>query len=259
MRLPAAISWSGTATSATTGTDPAEIVPTLLSPAGRDITRGRPLCFVWGNHDVRGPHAYRVPQVIATPDHRPYYAFRSGPVAAIFLNTGEDKPDDHPSFAGRVALQRLRQEQAVWLAEVTRRPGIADAPYRVVFCHIPLRWLEEPVLTAQDYADGEFDHYSQPGRPLWHDPLVAWGAQVIISGHTHQSEWIPADADFPYAQLTGGGPASWQATWIEGHADSDAMTVTARRLDESIKHQASFAPLGPLTPGVSEGRRTVGR
>jgi hypothetical protein len=223
--------------------DPDEIAPTILSPAGRDATEGRPLAFVWGNHDVRGPWAFRLPEVIATPSGRPYYAVRSGPVAAIFLNTGEDKPDDHPSFEGRPAFEELRREQAEWLAEQIRRPGFVDAPYRVVFCHLPLRWIEEPILTRADYADGEYDHYSRASRDLWHDALVQWGAQVVVSGHTHESTWIPATEEFPYAQLTGGGPAGWAATWIEGHADADCFRLIARRLDESIRHEATFSPV----------------
>ena len=223
--------------------DPEEIVPTILKPAGRDITVGRPMAFVWGNHDVRGPWAYRLPEVIATPEDRPYYAFRSGPVAAIFLNTGEDKPDDHPSFRGRPSFERLREVQAEWLAEQIRQPGFVDAPYRVLFCHMPLRWISEPVLTEADYADTEFDHYARTSRELWHDSLVAWGTQVIVSGHTHKSSWIPADDSFPYAQLTGGAPQSWAATWITGTADNEQLTLTAHRLDTSVLHQATFAPL----------------
>ncbi|SDS24265.1 metallophosphoesterase family protein [Microlunatus soli] len=226
--------------------DPEEIAPTVLAPAGRDVTAGRPLSFVWGNHDVRGPWAYRLSEVIATPDDRPYYALRSGPVAAIFLNTGEDKPDDHPTFGGRPAFEQLRRVQADWLAEQITRPGFVDAPYRVVFCHLPLRWVDEPVLTEADYAGGDWDHYSRVSRDLWDPHLRAWGAQVVISGHTHRSTWIPADDDFPYAQLTGGGPEGWAATWIEGDADAERFTLIARRLDGSVLHEASFTPAGSV-------------
>ena len=115
------------------------LVPTLLHPGECDITEGRPLLLTFGNHDVRGPRAFEMPDIVATPSARPFYAFRSGPVAVICLHTGEDKPDDHPSFGGRVAFDALRREQAAWLADTIRQPGISDAPYRVVFCHIPLR------------------------------------------------------------------------------------------------------------------------
>jgi len=218
------------------------LVPTLLAPGGLDISEKHPLLLTFGNHDVRGKYGFRVPEHIATPAGRPYYAFRSGPVAIVALHTGEDKPDDHPSFHGRVAFQALREEQAAWLAQTLRRPELATAPYRVVFCHIPLRWIEEPEQV--DYAGGGFDHYARSSRDLWHRALVDWGAQVVISGHTHRPASIAADAAFPYAQMIGGGPQLERATWTEAKADARALTITIRSLSEGkVLHQESFAPL----------------
>jgi len=219
------------------------LVPTLLGPADQDYTRNRPLMLVWGNHDVRGRWAYRVPEFVATPDNRPYYAFRSGPVAAVCLHTGEDKPDDHPSFGGRVAFEELRREQAEWLRELAAAPGFRDAPYRVVFCHIPLRWTEEPRLEVGDYGNGKYDWYSRFSRDAWHDALVAWKAQVVVSGHTHRPAWLPAAEGFPYAQLVGGGPQPERATWIEGRADASEMVLAMKGLDGRELERVSFKPL----------------
>jgi 3',5'-cyclic AMP phosphodiesterase CpdA len=218
------------------------LVPTLLAPAGLDVSEGHPLLLTFGNHDVRGKFAFRMSDHVALPEDRPYYAFRSGPVAFVALNTGEDKPDDHPSFEGRVAFQRLREEQAAWLERTIARPEMASAPYRVVFCHIPLRWLEEPEHV--DYAGTGFDHYARSSRDLWHDSLVEWGAQVVVSGHTHRPASIPAGGAFPYAQMIGGGPRPAQATWIEGRAGADGLTLAIRRVEtgETI-HLESFPRL----------------
>lgn len=220
------------------------LIPTLLHPGERDITAGRPLNLVWGNHDVRGKHAFEMPGLVATPSGRPFYAFRSGPVACICLHTGEDKPDTHPSFGGRVAFDRLRQEQAVWLTETIRRPEFDRAPYRVVFCHIPLRWRDEG---PQDYTKGGFDRHSGRSRAAWHDSLVAWKTQIVISGHTHQPHWMPATTAFPYGQLIGGGPATRDpmrpATWMEGRADARELRLVMRDLDRQVKHEVAFPPL----------------
>lgn len=217
------------------------LVPTLLYPGSCDITEQRPLFITWGNHDVRGPFAFRMPGVVAMPEDRPFYAFRSGPVAVICLHTGEDKPDDHPSFQGRVAFDVLRAEQARWLAATIRRPEFRDAPYRVVVCHIPLRWIDE---SMQDYANRGFDRHSGRSRAAWHDALVAWKAQVILSGHTHRSEWLPPTAEFPYGQLTGGGPQLAQATWTEAVADTARLQLTVRNLAGEIRHEISLKPVG---------------
>lgn len=216
------------------------LVPTLLHPGECDITQQRPLFLTWGNHDVRGPFAFKMPGLIATPEGRPFYAFRSGPVAVICLHTGEDKPDDHPTFQGRVAFDALRAEQAAWLAETIRRPEFRTAPYRIVFCHIPLRWIDESV---QDYANKGFDRHSGRSRAAWHDSLVAWKAQVILSGHTHQATWIPPSNEFPYGQLIGGGPRLQQATWTEGVADASRLVLKVNDMSGTVQHEVAFRPL----------------
>lgn len=216
------------------------LVPTLLHPGECDITDGRPLLLSWGNHDVRGKFAFKMPAMVATPSGRPFYAFRSGPVAFICLNTGEDKPDDHPTFGGRVSFDRLRQEQAAWLAETIRRPEFSRAPYRVAICHIPLRWVDE---SPQDYADRGFDRHSGRSRAAWHDSLVAWKTQVVISGHTHRTTWMPPTDEFPYAQLIGGGPQPASATWMEGKAGADRLHIVVHDLAGEVKHDLTFPRL----------------
>lgn len=217
------------------------LIPTLLHPGGRDITKGRPMILGWGNHDGRGKFAYKVPSCVGMENERPFTAFRSGPVAVIVLNTGEDKPDDHPSFKGRVTHEKLRKEQTEWLREVIERPEM-QAPFRVMFCHIPLRWLKEPETV--DYVNGGFDHYSRRCRDLWHDSLVKWKAQVVISGHTHNAQWIPADGNFPYGQLVGGGPNPEAARWIRGEADGKSLRLTVTDLAGQVTHRVEFGGVG---------------
>jgi hypothetical protein len=216
------------------------LIPTLLHPGNCDITAGRPLFLTMGNHDVRGPHAFELPNTIATPNNRPFYAFRTGPVAAICLHTGEDKPDDHFSFQGRVAFDQLRREQSTWLADIIRQPEFRDAPYRLIFCHIPLRWSTEVI---PDYTKGGFDHFSLRSREAWHQSLVDWKAQLIISGHTHRNASIPATEQFPYAQITGGGPAPKSATWMKATATAKEFNIQITALDGTIRHEINLNPL----------------
>lgn len=218
------------------------LAPTLLNPGGNDVTKGRPLHLVWGNHDMRGKWGFRAKDFVANPEGRAYYAYRSGPVAFICLHTGEDKPDDHPSFGGRVALEPLRREQAGWLEKIIAAPGFADAPYRVVFCHIPLRWKTEK--SQVDYAHGEYDNFARSSRDAWHSALVKWKAQVVISGHTHEDAWFPGDKDFPYAQLVSGGPKPAAARWIEGIADGSNLKLVMRDLAGNVTRKFEFKPVG---------------
>ncbi len=214
--------------------DPRSLLPTVLHPGGQDITHGRPLVFVWGNHDVRGPFAYQLPNFVATPQGKPYQAFRSGPVAIVCLHTGEDKPDSHPNFKGRVAFDALRAEQARWLDDVLQTPEMATAPFRLVFCHIPLRWKVE---TPPDYDKVGYDDFSLRSRNAWHAALVRWKAQAVISGHTHESFLLPATAEFPYAQLIGGGPRLTDATLLQGKATAEKLVLTLQKLDGKLAEE----------------------
>jgi predicted phosphodiesterase len=216
------------------------LLPAMLNAGERDISQGRPLLLVWGNHDVRGKWAYRLPEMVATPNDRPFYAFRSGPIAVVCLHSGEDKPDDHPSFGGRVALDALRDEQTAWLKSVLAQPEMATAPYRLVFCHIPLRWAVEKV---PDYAQGGYDWFSLRCRRAWHDLLVQWKTQAIISGHTHEAAVLPANSDFPYAQVVGGGPKPKEATWMEGVAEKRGFTLRVVSLEGEELHRLELGPI----------------
>ncbi|MDF9832000.1 putative phosphodiesterase [Ereboglobus sp. PH5-5] len=212
-----------------------------VSPKGVDLAEGPPILLTRGNHDVRGIWANKMTDYVDFPTGRPFYAFRSGPMAAITLDTGEDKPDSHPSFKGVAAFEPLIREQAHWLERVIQHPALRSAPYRVVFCHIPLRWTDE---VQANYDNKEWDHVSLRGRAVWHDSLVRWGAQVIVSGHNHRATLIPATKKFPYAQLLGGGRGISNATIIRGHADAKQLRLAATMIhDGSIAHEISFNPL----------------
>ncbi len=215
------------------------LVPTLLHPAGTDFTAKAPLVFVWGNHDLRGAHGFRLASFVATPSGKSWYAFRSGPVAVVVLNTGEDKADDHPSFKGRVACEPIRAEQADWLRDVVlTTPEFRDAPYRMVVCHIPLRWTHEAGAGQREY-----DSFSGRSRKHWHEALAAWKTQVVISGHMHQVAWIPASEAFPYAQLTGGGPRPDKATRLEVTADASRLRLNLMSLDGKTMVEQELMPL----------------
>ena len=93
----------------------AELSGQVLTPGGVELAAAWPLAFVRGNHDLRGPAARKLPGFTGTPDDRFFYAFRCGPLAALVMDTGEDKPDEHPNFAGLAAFARFRERQTQWL------------------------------------------------------------------------------------------------------------------------------------------------
>jgi predicted phosphodiesterase len=216
-----------------------QMVPLYLAPGkGLDISADRPVVMTRGNHDVRGALAALLGHYSA--QRKSYFSFRLGPVAGIVLDTGEDKPDNHPTFLGRPAFEPFLKKQAQWLAQEIERPGIADAPYRLVFCHIPLRWRDEK---PQDYDRSGYDRFCVRGRQVWHDSLVKWKTQLVVSGHTHETHFMPPTAEFPYAQLTGGGPLPNAATLVRLLADSKSLSVRVLKLSGDVIREETLSPI----------------
>ena len=180
---------------------------------------------------MRGPAAQSLPGFTGTPDDRFYYAFRSGPLAALVMDTGEDKPDDSPYLSGMGAFQKMQRRQAEWLKGIVIEPWFRDAPHKVLFCHIPL-WFKHPRIPNSDGT--------KYCRDLWTPTLAEAGVKLVISGHTHDYAWLPANAKRPIAQLIGGGPRPSIATFIEGTATQESLTMTMKKLDGTVLQNVEF-------------------
>jgi predicted phosphodiesterase len=211
-----------------------KMVGQFLSPAGLPFATSTPLHYVRGNHDVRGPAARRLDRFTDVPDGSYYYSFRQGPLAALVMDAGEDKFDTHPVYAGLNDFAAFRSQQAEWLAREIEKAEFRSAPYRVVFCHIPLWWTDE---TKADEG-----WYSLDAQQKWHDLLVKGGVQLVISGHTHEHAWMPPDAKRPYGQLIGGGPKPAAATYMRGVADGKRLEITMHWLDGTVLETVSIRP-----------------
>ncbi len=222
----------------------------LLNPA-QDLKQSwastRPLVFSNGNHDVRGSRAREVIQsFVGCPESTelPYnQALRCGPVALLTLDTGEDKPDHHPVFAGTAAYQPYRQRQAGWLQEAVQRPAIQNAPFKIAACHIPLRGL--PGHNDGTTLDG-YAYYSGFGAKLWLPLLQQANCHAILSGHMHRDRLDPATPEMPIPQFVGGGPAPTSATLTivdaETHQDRATLDIRIVDLQGKVLHQQQWSP-----------------
>ncbi len=203
----------------------------FLTPAGLAIADRWPLAYVRGNHDVRGPAALSLPDFTGTPDDRYYYGFRSGPMAAIVMDTGEDKPDDSPYLSGMGAFQKMQRQQAEWLKRIVKEKWFRDAPHKVLFCHIPL-WFKHPRIPNSDGT--------KYCRDLWTPTLIEAGVKLVVSGHTHDYLWMPAKEGQPIAQLIGGAPQPRHATFTQLTATREALTVKMSKLDGTVVADATM-------------------
>jgi hypothetical protein len=183
--------------------------------ADRGYASETPMCFVSGNHDVRGIHARSLDMFVDTPGSVRHSIIRHGPIAFIVLDTGEDKPDGAPGYAGLGAFDEYRRRQGEWLADALRDRRVTGARHRIVIQHIPM------------WGGGS----CEGARTHWAKLLADAKVTAVISGHTHQYAFTPAGPESPFAQLVGGGPAPESATLIEGVVDGAKLTLTVRGLD----------------------------
>ena len=217
---PAAVVWNGDAAGSSTQSKREAVEAFLDQPVeDADWAADIPAFFVCGNHDVRGSWPSRLREVALPRDPAERrgdqwdlawnFAVRLGDLALVGLDTGEDKPDAHPKWFGLAAFEPYRRKQAAWLAEALARPDIAAAPFKVVFCHIPL-------FAAPDHRDyphdgvaidpNDYAYWSRECAELWGPLITGAGVQLVVCGHKHRFRYDPPTTDRPWAQVVGGGP-----------------------------------------------------
>ncbi|MDO5554057.1 MAG: metallophosphoesterase [Planctomycetia bacterium] len=225
-------------------------VDALLKPVEIPFAAEKPLLMTSGNHEFRGPWARNLSKVIAPWPHensafRPLernFVVRRGPVVLIGLDTGEDKPDDHPVWGGLADFEPYRKLQTAWLQEVLKSPQVNTAPFVVALCHIPL-FDSDPNANPGDLDTG-YANYQRPCQKMWAPLLNQYGVQLLITGHEHKYRADLPDEGRTWTQLVGGGPSlAENATLITGKVNSEELIVTVEKLaDKSMLHRFHFSP-----------------
>ena len=137
----------------------------------------KPFWLVRGNHETRGRFSRNLFRYFPREDGRYYYTVKQGPALFIFLDSGEDKPDNHPVYAGLNDFDEYRETQAEWLREVIASDEFKNAPYRIVVTHIaPMAegWYTE-------------EHLNKIWLPILNDA----GIDLMIAGHLHEYKYFP--------------------------------------------------------------------
>ena len=200
-------------------TDEEQVINHLLKPCTETFACQKPFMFVRGNHETRGKYARELKQYFANINHGQYFSFTQGPVFNIVLDTGEDKEDAHPVYAGIVDFDAYRREQAGWLKEQLRSKAFKKAKFRVVMMHIP------------HYHSGD-GHGTMHCRELFGPLFNQYKIDILISGHTHKygvHEPEPGNHNFPI--IIGGGPKNGNRTLIKLKADEQTLDLQMLRDD----------------------------
>lgn len=220
---PSCVLWNGDA--CTVNETVEEQVQIFLDPdiERKDYASEIPYLFAPGNHDDRGMANRHLEKVwmFRQPEERSSrdwdlgrnFAVRMGDIAMIGLDTGEDKVDTNPKFAGLFNNKAYRQAQTLWLKEALEQKEIKSAPYLVTFCHIPL-FDDNPLHNPGDvYPDDSDPRYTltwaewqRTCAQMWTPILEKAGCQIIITGHQHRYRYDAPTPMRPWGQIVGGGP-----------------------------------------------------
>lgn len=263
--VPACVVWNGDACNSEETIEAQMRI--FLNPEinRKDYAAEIPYLFSPGNHDFRGMAnrhlervwMYRQPEERLARDWNlgRNYAVRMGDIAMIGLDTGEDKLDTNPKFAGLFQMKSYREAQTQWLRDALQQPEIASAPYLVAFCHIPL-FDSNPKHNPGDIAPADqdpkystdFAMWQRTCANLWSPLLVEAGCQLVITAHQHQYHYFEPTAERPWAELIGGGPEMGEEggrkyahlfpTVIEGEVRQAQLHITVHNLLSGNVQQA---------------------
>lgn len=161
----------------------------IIDGASRLFARHKPLYLVRGNHEVRGSHCRDLDLYFHKIGGRYYSLQRFGTTAVLMLDSGEDKADTSPVFNGVKELEQYVDQEIEWLREAVRSKTWRKADHRIVMIHIP------PTSAPMRRIE-QLDKILCWGSHRWGEKAldIFNGADIdlMISGHTHQFNFVPA-------------------------------------------------------------------
>ena len=188
----------------------------FLNPFARvSQERHLPVWFLRGNHETRGQLARRLRDYINLPRNRYYGAVTLNDVRFVFVDTGEDKPDDTPVYQGVNDFDGYIARETVWLKDEVASQEWKSARARIAVQHIPPQLSEggwSPKLKRLDALN-----------EVWKVANVT----LMMSAHLHWWGWLNAWPGRPYPLVVGGGPR------LGNPAKHDNATLTKCRLEGS--------------------------
>ncbi len=185
------------------------IIDHMLKPISEYTSGFKPFYFTRGNHETRGEASRELSDYLALPDGSYYYTFTYGPIFAVVLDTGEDKLDNHEEYGGLADFEAYRAIETEWLEGVVASNAYQNSDYVIAFSHVPLNSYDINDETPLSLYEEK-----------WLELLSDMSVDLMVSGHTHASEFIEASDDIPFPIMIGGG-------YVESNQGYEAIKITA--------------------------------
>lgn len=194
-----------------------QIINQLCNPSAKYFGGSKPFVFARGNHETRGAGARSLIQYLDSPNGEYYYTFVWGNTCFIILDTGEDKVDTHPEYAGLADYKQYLSVQTEWMKKVMASREWKNAKHRIVCGHIPAS------------LEPNKGHLSQ---------LNNANVDMYICGHTHQAKIERPGKFHDYTLVIGGGPVRDKqtpgTTFIKVNVDGQNLNVELHRKDGTL-------------------------
>ncbi|SHE71791.1 purple acid phosphatase family protein [Pedobacter caeni] len=194
-------------------TDENQIIKNMINPCTTAFASTKPFMYVRGNHETRGKFARQLPAYFHNLDGGQYFSFTRGPVHFIALDTGEDKEDNHPVYAGLIDFDTYRKKQAIWLETQLKSKAYKKAKFKVVIMHIP------------HYHSGD-GHGTLHCREVFGPLFNKYKIDLMICGHTHTYKVHPPEEGHQFPIIIGGGPKDGKRTLIKLKANERKLHLS---------------------------------
>ncbi len=149
-----------------------------IDPSVELFAKNKPFISIRGNHEMRGNLTRKYMSLIGCPNDRFYNIAYFGNTAIVMIDTGEDKPDTQPVYAGMNCYDDYRMEQIEWLKKEAATKRFKAAKNKIVLMHIPPMSVDDP-NTPEEHAAKQLEKHF---LPLFNKI----GIDLTISGHTHR-------------------------------------------------------------------------
>lgn len=145
------------------------------------FAKEKPLMIIRGNHETRNLGAPDYRNLICMRNGKLYGTYKVGETMFIILDTGEDKPDNHPYYDNLVDFDSYRKEQADWFKSVIKSDEYRNSKWHIVLSHFP-------VVTPVNYApEHGMNDYADKFQSLFNEANI----DLVVSGHTHEYFYVP--------------------------------------------------------------------
>lgn len=147
-----------------------------------------PFEIVRGNHETRGRLARTYSTYFPKTSGKMYGSYLLGDVMIVMLDTGEDKSDNHPVYAGLIDFNAYRREQVEWLKHLIKTKEYKKAKYHIVVSHFPMIMAKE--FKHENIWVGWQDAINQ-FLPVLNNADI----DLLVSGHTHSYAYYEKNTD----------------------------------------------------------------